>query len=307
MAGVNPIVPPGSTELERVVDTTFPHGWSALADSAEPAATGIHPRLLPWIAQQWQVTAFAPYFDSVDALLQQAVPWLMERGSIASVRRALGWLGYVSVTIDEAGAWLHIDPGRVIESQDMAALVHVVRASLPAHVRLYRVYHGHDARPIVLDRGPRLDAGLLDAYSGVPGQYGVLESFGQRTGATLPMLAPGEPGGASTQARVSISRYDDMPVLDAWRLDSRILAALSGGEMALTTYVSSVPPVGGGARARSQAMARVCAWVASATVGATTHTTRWRSGPPVHPPRQWGGRWGGSWRGHFQLITHKET
>src|SRR5256885_9108417 len=59
-----------------------------------------------------------------------------------------------------------LDLGRIIGDAELASVAHVVRASLPAHVRFYRVFHGHDLRPLRLDHGPGLDAGMLDNDSG---------------------------------------------------------------------------------------------------------------------------------------------
>ena len=302
---VRHILPPQSTSLERAVDETVP-AWGYMAEAIEPASVRADPQFQPWIAMQWQVAQFAPYFPTTDELLAEAVPWLMERGSAASLRRALGWLGYHSVVIDEEGAWLHLDVGQPITSDQLARVAHVVRASLPAHVHFYRVFHGYDLRPIVLDRGPALDAGMLDGYSGVPGAHGVLESFGVRHGSTLPAAPVGQPSGAITQVRVFVSRYDDMLVLDAWRLDSRVLSAVSGGAMELRQYTTTAPPVGGGVRVRSQSQARASAWVAPAPTGFATQAQPHQSTEPVHPPRHWGGPWGGAWRDHFQLISTEE-
>ena len=209
---VRHILPPQSTSLERAVDETMP-AWGHMADAIEPASVRADPQFQPWLAVQWQVAQFAPYFPTMAALLAEALPWLMERGNAASLRRALGWLGFHSVVIDEDGAWLHIDAGQPLQADQLAAVAHVVRASLPAHVHFYRVFHGYDLRPIVLDRGPALDAGMLDGYSGVPGGSDLVVSFGERAGYTLP-TAPAQGGtGAQTHVRVSTSRYDDMPVL----------------------------------------------------------------------------------------------
>ena len=307
MADVRTILPTGSTELERVIDTTFPRGWGALADSAEPLAMAGDVRVMPWLAVQWQVAQFAPYFDTVEDLLAEAVPWLMERGSAAGVRRALGWLGYTGVTIDEAGAWLHIDVGRPLTAPDIAAIVHVVRESLPAHVRFYRIFHGYDVRPIVLDRGPALDAGMLDGYSGVLGQNGVVESFAIRRGRTLPPAPIGQPQRASTAVRMHVARYADVPILDAWRLDSPVLAAVSGGRMALNMRTSNTPDAGAGWRVSSRSIARASPWTPPPPVSfATAHSAR-HAAVPIHPPRHWGGPWGGPWRDHIQRISSTEA
>ncbi|RYF79042.1 MAG: phage tail protein [Comamonadaceae bacterium] len=300
------ILPPATTPLERAWDETLP-AWGELADAFKAPSEGEPAAFMPWYAAEYGLAEFAPYFDTVPELLAEGLPWLFVRGSAASLRRALGWLGYHSVVIDEQGAWLHLDLGRALPSHELAAIVHVVRASLPAHVNFYRVFHGYDARPIVLDRGPALDAGMLDGYSGLLGEHGVLESFGIRRGYTLAPAPVGQPRSASTQVRVSVSRYDDMPVLDAWRLDSRVLSALSGGAMELTQYTTTAPPLGGGVRVRSQSSAKATAWTAPAPVALAAQQSAQATPTPVHPPRHWGGPWGGPWRDHFQLISTEET
>lgn len=311
MAPPRTILPPSSTALERVVDTTFPRDWASLADLAEPSATAHNAQLLPWIAQQWQVTQFAPYFDTVADLMAEAIPWLMERGNAASLRRALGWLGFHSVVIDEDGAWLHIDVGQPLQADQLAAVAHVVRASLPAHVHFYRVFHGYDLRPIVLDRGPALDAGMLDGYSGVPGGSDLVVSFGERAGYTLPTATAQGGTGAQTHVRVSVSRYDDMPVLDAWRLDSHILAGVSGGVMELFSGTCDAPQTGGGTLLQRAVRASTAPWDAPAPKGARADTTADTLPVPVHPAPHWVGHWGkahgGPWEPIFWLISSEET
>ena len=102
---VRHILPPQSTSLERAVDETMP-AWGHMVDAIEPTSVRADPQFQPWLAVQWQVAQFAPYFPTMEALLAEAIPWLMERGNAASLRRALGWLGFHSVVIDEDGAWL---------------------------------------------------------------------------------------------------------------------------------------------------------------------------------------------------------
>ncbi|RYF02239.1 MAG: phage tail protein [Comamonadaceae bacterium] len=301
------ILPASSTPLEVVLETTFPRRWDALAELVEPDSTAHSAQLLPWVAQQWQVTQFAPYFDTVDALMAQAVPWLMERGSAASVRRALGWLGYQNVTIDEDGAWLHIDAGHNLTASELARVAHAVRASLPAHVNFWRVFHGYDVRPLVLDKGPALDAGMLDGYSGVPGGSGLQVSFGERRGATLPAARVADGAGAATHHRVSVARYDDMPVLDAWRLDSHVLAGVSGGVMELFSGTCNAANPGGGTLLQREIPSAAVPWIAPPPVGASTFTAAGLQPLPVHPAPHWAGPWRGPWQPVFWLISSEET
>ena len=279
-----------------------------MADAIEPARVRADPQFQPWLAMQWQVAKFAPYFPSVDALLTASLPWLLERGTAASVVRALGWVGFAGSKVDEDGAYLHINLGRPATAEEMARVAHVVRASLPAHVHFYRVFNPlNDVRRIVLDRAPGMDTGMLDGDSGVMGPDGVKLSFGERSGATLPAAPADALPAISTHQRVGLIRYDDMPVLDAWRLDSHVLMGVSGGVMELFRSTTTAHTPGGGALATAEARASAAPWVATEPVaaGAAAHIST--APEPISPPRRWGGPWGGPWRQAFLLIQSEET
>ncbi|MFN3437783.1 MAG: phage tail protein [Acidovorax sp.] len=272
---------------------------------------------LPYLAEQFNIAG--PVWQHLQgeaaqrAAILGAIAWHKAKGTPWSITEALSWIGVVAVPDDLRSLptqWAAYElvlqhPPKVGQ---VPAIVTLAQFAAPARAHLVRLYNVlNDVRPIVLDRGPALDTGMLDGFSGVPGDSGVVESFGERRGATLDAFPIGRPVGAATQIRVSVSRYDDMAVLDAWRLDSRVLSALSGGAMELTQYTTTAPPVGGGVRVRSQSQARASAWIAPAPISATTQTTAHQSAVPVHPPHHWGGAWGGTWREHFQLISTEET
>lgn len=299
------VLPSGSTTLEVVLDTTFPRGWGALADAAEPAATGRNSAMRPWLAQQWQVAQFAPYFDTVDALLEEAVPWLMERGTAAGAERALRWIGFAAARVEEDGPYLHIHPGRLPTPEGVRQIVHVVRASMPAHVALYRIVHGLDLRPVVLDAGPPLDTGLLDGYSGVfDPEHGVVLSFGRNRAATTTAPMQAAPAGRRTNRRMDISRYDDQPVLDTWRLDSRLLQVVAGGLRKQRSNTTSAPPLGAGTFRRKPVRNAVAPAALRAAPTAAARRLRVALAPvPVSPPRRWGGPWGGPWRTPIYFIN----
>ena len=262
----------------------------------------------PWLAAEYELAQFAPYFSTTAELIEQGLQWLFTRGTAASVVRALGWVGFAGSKVDEDGAYLHINLGRPATAEEMARVAHVVRASLPAHVHFYRVFNPlNDVRRVVLDRTPRLDTGMLDGDSGVMGPDGVKLSFGERSGATLPAAPADALPTISTQQRVGLIRYDDMPVLDAWRLDSHVLMGVSGGVMELFRSTTTAHTPGGGALATAEARASVAPWVAAESVaaGAAAHLST--APEPISPPRRWGGPWGGPWRQAFLLIQTEET
>ena len=301
------LLPPQSTPLERALDQTFPQ-WDALAAAFTVPSVGEPEQFAPWLAAEYELAQFAPYFSTTAELIEQGLQWLFTRGTAASVVRALGWVGFAGSKVDEDGAYLHINLGRPATAEEMARVAHVVRASLPAHVHFYRVFNPlNDVRRIVLDRTPRLDTGMLDGDSGVMGPDGVKLSFGESSGATLPAAPADALPTISTQQRVGLIRYDDMPVLDAWRLDSHVLMGVSGGVMELFRSTTTAHTPGGGALATAEARASAAPWVAPDPVaaGAAAHIST--APEPISPPRRWGGPWGGPWRQAFLLIQSEET
>lgn len=301
------LLPPQSTPLERAIDQTFPQ-WDALADAFTVPSVGEPEQFAPWLAAEYELAQFAPYFPTTAELIEQGLQWLFTRGTAASVVRALGWVGFAGSKVDEDGAYLHINLGRPATAEEMARVADVVRASLPAHVHFYRVFNPlNDVRRIVLDRAPPLDTGMLDGDSGVMGPDGVKLSFGERSGATLPAAPADALPTIPTQQRVGLIRYDDMPVLDAWRLDSHVLMGVSGGVMELFRSTTMAHTPGGGALATAEARTHVAPWVTPAPVaaGAAAHIST--APEPISPPRRWGGPWGGPWRQAFLLIQSEET
>ena len=301
------LLPPQSTPLERALDQTFPQ-WDALADAFTVPSVGEPEQFAPWLAAEYELAQFAPYFPTTAELIEQGLQWLFTRGTAASVVRALGWVGFAGSKVDEDGAYLHINLGRPATAEEMDRVADVVRASLPAHVHFYRVFNPlNDVRRIVLDRAPPLDTGMLDGDSGVMGPDGVKLSFGERSGATLPAAPADALPAISTHQRVGLIRYDDMPVLDAWRLDSHVLMGVSGGVMELFRSTTTAHTPGGGALATAEARASVAPWVAAESVaaGAAAHLST--APEPISPPRRWGGPWGGPWRQAFLLIQSEET
>ncbi|MEJ5128919.1 phage tail protein [Comamonas sp. MYb21] len=220
------VLPPNASLLERAIDGNLPADWGSLADQAEPAADP--DALLPWVAAQWQLGQFDRYFSDPRELLAKGLPWLRERGSAAAVKRAMGWLGYSGVRIEEDGARLHISPGREVSIADMQHIAYMVRASIPLHVKFYRLFHRYDLRRIRLDNRPRLDSGMLDSDSGVPIDLGgeiVLGSQGQYFNAVGQRPKNGQVRALCTIGWSLRTRRRDVLRLDSWRLDSRLRKA----------------------------------------------------------------------------------
>ena len=282
-----------------------------LYDVAHVAASA-----LPYLAEQFNIVGPVWQYLEGEAAqrvaIQGAITWHRAKGTPWSITEALSWIGVAAVPDDLRSLPTQWAAYELVlehppEAGQVPAIVALARFAAPARAHLMRMYNVlNDVRPIVLDRGPALDIGMLDGYSGVLGDSGVVESFGQRRGGIAPALNVGTPRGATTQVSVSVSRNDDMPVLDVWRLDSRVLSGVSGGVMELASYVSNAPQLGGGTLLTSRIPTSVSAWVAPPPMAWRTDEAAGTAPVPVHPPRHWGGPWGGPWREHFQLISYEE-
>lgn len=228
------ILPPSSTRLERVIDTTFPRDWPALVEAMQPQAMASNDSVLPWIAQQWQLGRIDRYFSDVRDLIAQGLPWLRERGTPAGVRRALSWLGYAAVTLDEDGAYLHINPGREVSNADIAEMAYAVRATIPLHVSFYRVFYRYDLRMLRWDRRPKWDAAIWDNVSGVPVDVGDgLPVIGSQARFTMsiveaPRLKP-MLSATSMHYASSVRRPDSMR-WDVWRWDAAVARRVQGAQ-----------------------------------------------------------------------------
>lgn len=226
------ITPPSSTPLERAVDAAFPR-WDELAKAVEPESTRHNPALLPWRAAHWQIGQFDRYFADPRDLLANGLPWLRERGSAAAVRRAMGWLGYRGIKMEEDGALLHIDPGREITAADLRKLAHVVKASIPLHVHFYRVFHGLDRRVLRLNCHPGLNRGLLQADSGTPMDAGdgttIWVSQGKANGGQVAPITGDFVQGGSTGRHTGCVHRPDSKLLNYYRLGGAVQRPTAGG------------------------------------------------------------------------------
>lgn len=287
------LLPPSSTPLElALADIAASMLLSAsTAEVPRNLRTDIDAAVTPWLAAEWFLADFSKFFDDPAALIAGGLPWLHERGTAAAVKRALGWIG-LTVTLEEDGARLQIDPGMIIDHDQLADIIHLVTASIPAHVWFYRMYHGYDLRPLRLDAS-RLDDALLDDDSGV-WRDGVKLSFGTRAVTAIPQ-AP-EPSTAAVAHRLYSSRIheDNSWRLDAWELDSEILLdAASGIISSHTDYLPDDPDQDPTAWMDSNSS---ILQAIDADIPVAGMKNRNASGSVADPVRGWTGGWTGTWR-----------
>ena len=303
------LLPPNATTLEKAVDQTAPH-WDATAQAFPLPRQGTPEAVKPWLAAELQLAPFARYFATTDELLAAGGAWLLVRGTAAAVLLALSWVGFAGATVDQSGPYLHLNLGRPATAAEIDRIAHVVRESVPAHVRFWRVYWGHDRRPLRLDAGQPLDTAQLDASSGVwidvsTGEP-VKASFGIKHSGTTTRTA-GQPLPTATAAYVAKLTRNDKLVLDCWRLDSRLLANEFGGLGELMR--GECPPyvrVQGEGAVPGIATLDATPWSAPPAELAGTADALGELPPALPQPQGWTGTWGGQrWRPVF--IESKST
>lgn len=305
MTTADRLLPPQATPLERAAVQIAPN-WEDLASAGANVEAKRPPEFAPWLAAEWALAPFSDLFPTTEALIEAGLPWLFERGSAASVRRVLGWLGFeADVQIEEDEAYLHIGLGRIATPEELKRLALAVRASLPAHMHFYRVFFAEDLRPIRLDHGPALDAGLLDDDSGV-WVDDVKVSFADVRGGTIEAPSTAPIGQAITAHRTALLSYDDGMLLDAWHLDSVLLVDSYGGLQQLFSGECPAPQLGTPSRVDGIASTFLAAWEAPAPAGGKAAERVERLPVPVLPPRSWHGPWAGPWRPFIELKRTEE-
>lgn len=284
------LLPPNATALERALSLAKGHEVMApLCDAPEGVRVNPPASFVPWLLAEYGLADFIDYFENHRTLLEEGKSWIVVRGTGASVRQALGWIG-IDATLEEDGWRLQIDPGHESAIAKLQAIKHLTGRSVPAHVQLYRLYHLHDHRHIRLDAG-RLDDGYLDDDSGI-WQDGIKLSFGTEHKVRMPLEDPVLRPVMTPLASRKIHN-DNSWRLDAWALDSEILLDASGGLVNQVGFAFVIEPDQPIVKTRSDDMA-----IAMATEAIPVIQDRQDNASVSLPAdgRHWAGSWSGYWR-----------
>lgn len=302
------LLPPNASELERSLVRTAPRAdLESAADAPANVMTSMPASFQPWLAAEWNLAQFSLHFASNAELIAAGLPWLLERGSAASVLRALSWLAYDKVTLEEDEFLLHIDPGTTAAALDLACIRQVVNASLPAHSRFYRLYHGLDLRAGRFDV-TSFDQCLFDDDSGIwegdPATDGVKLSFGEtHTGLVNapPALAPV----AAHRPRQLTTIIDDaLMQLDSWVIDSEIrlnsLVSISDLSTAQVNQPALLPVLG---KHHASYCAVLATQDAPTPIKAIAPGTALSVCGPALPVYGWADQWASGWAVSYPLIS----
>lgn len=194
------------------------------------AAGGLRPlstEMLELLAWQFHVDFREVATDDamLERMVRESIPWHRIKGTPAAVEQALAMYN-VQALVDESGtganwAVYELELAAVPQGGTMANIVRVAEEAAPKRCWLRRVYGGFDRRPIVLDKGPTLDAGYLDDDSGVwDAETGIKQSFGERLGLAAESRSTFRASLGAQFTHASRAFYIDKAILDHWRLDN---------------------------------------------------------------------------------------
>lgn len=285
------LLPPNATPLERALERTIEATLPGeQADAPKHLKSAPPEAVVPWLAAEWFLADFYAYFPDARALIAAGLPWLKTRGTAAAVKQALSWIG-MTATLEEDGARLQLNPGNPAAPAQLAAIKHLVGASIPAHVQLYRLYHGYDLRPLRLDSS-HLDGALLDDDSGVWFD-GLKLSFGTRHAIQIAADDLPIDGGMTRQYSTRVWD-DDSWRLDAWRLDSETLIDAASGMVSQQS--AAVPPAADEPPVCARLDFRTALLPLDIESPDLAGRTDQRACSLTDEVRGWAGPWAGAWR-----------
>lgn len=161
------LLPPNATPTERRLEQSLAYDmplWPQVAGLAQLRRQRPAP-LAPWLAAEWGIASYRPYFADDAALVDALLPWLRMRGTAQAVKVALGVIGVPHPTLSVEHFYLHID----LPTPYLGALSEFKRAvndSVPLHLAFYRLTAGEDLRHGRYDDS-RYDDSLYDDDSGI--------------------------------------------------------------------------------------------------------------------------------------------
>ena len=309
MTDLAQLLPPNASELERNLVRIAPRAdLDTAADAPANIASTMPAAFQPWLAAEWNLAQFSLHFANNAELIAAGLPWLLERGSAASVVRALSWLDYDQVAIEEDEFLVHIDPGTTAAALDLARIRQVVNASLPAHSRFYRLYHGLDLRAGRFD-ATSFDQCLFDDDSGIwsgdPATDGVKLSFGETHTGIVNAPPALSPIAAHRPRQLNTIVDDALMQLDSWVLDSEIRLNSVVSISDLSSGVVDQPalqPLRNAHHATYCAVPMARAMPAPITAIAPSTATSVTN--PALPIYGWADQWASGWAVCYPLISN---
>lgn len=182
------VLPRNGSPLARVIaQVNDPYATLIDVFNGIPAADAVPaPSLLPFLVWEYGLGELSVYIPNLYSLIGEGVAWQRLRGTPASVRKAIGWLGYTGALEYEPARhrrWnrFQLALGRVRDDDapDLARLEGVTQLSAPARSLFRRGFAGYDVRAAETSY-QRFSGSIIGDHSGVRlGAGKVKWSFGR--------------------------------------------------------------------------------------------------------------------------------
>ncbi|MBB3461975.1 phage tail protein [Rhizobium sp. BK377] len=188
------LLPNSSGLFERALEASYASRWDSLAGAVAAIRTAKlvspPPSFLPFLIYEYGLGELTPYVPNLYTLVvgREGVKWQRLRGTLAAVKKGLGWIGYTATLEDQwhgRAYWnstqLRFPDLPAADHPDLERIEGITALSIPKRSNLRRGVFQCDAGPVVLD-GCRLEECLLERESGVAvTSAGTLWSFGRTT------------------------------------------------------------------------------------------------------------------------------
>ncbi len=130
--------------------------------------------LLHWLVWEYGLEEVLPYSSELRQVIKEGLLWQRHRGTPASLRMALQWIGLEDVEIEAEPPGQHffeyqLDAKKLPGDSNIARMIKLADLSAPERARLSRIYHQYDIRKLELSAGSF--GQFLSDYSGVLGNF----------------------------------------------------------------------------------------------------------------------------------------
>lgn len=102
------------------------------------------PEILEAILSEYGLTDLLAYAVDPSILNEQAFSFLRIRGTLRSIRMAMGWVGFPNITFKPL-SWFEyeVDPGRIPTAREIEAIKSALTVSVQARGVLKRIHHNN--------------------------------------------------------------------------------------------------------------------------------------------------------------------
>ena len=111
------------------------------------------PSFMPWLVWQYGLGELTPFLPNLYDLVRDGILWQRERGTPASIRRGLDWIGYDAEIEEEPSRRLRwnrfqllLDRVRDADVPDLSRIAGITQLSVPARSKFARGFRGYDIR-----------------------------------------------------------------------------------------------------------------------------------------------------------------